>query len=67
MEVTRLQSHGQESHSERTSGSPNHRFGVKSPGPFLVGNCAEKARVVGASLKGGSEDFHRKRRGNRRK
>ena len=43
-------------------------LGVKFPGPFLVGNCAEKpGHVVGANLKGGSEDFHRKQRENRRK
>ena len=39
--------------------------GVKFPGPFLAENVP-KAHIVGADLKGGSEDIHRKWREIRR-
>ena len=41
-------------------------LGVKFPGPFLVGNCAENP-YCRCQFEGGSEDLHKKRRENRRK
>ena len=43
------------------SGKTNFLFGVKFPGPFLAGNCAEKPQMWVLIWKWGSEDFHRKR------
>ena len=37
-------------------------LGVKLPDPFCCRALCRKAHIVGANLKGGSEDFHREGR-----
>ena len=47
--------------------SDNNKLGVKFPGPFFFRELCRKTPIVGANMKEGSEDFHRKRSENHRK